>query len=104
MKVRIKQIPLALVEAGMRLGRPVCNPTGQILLVDGAVLSEPTLLSLRRRNIAHISILIEDCRSEEVLSVERAKTLDRLCYLFRDADRDTPLFHLILEYRMEALA
>lgn len=103
MKIRIKRIPIALAEAGMKIGAPVCNSQGNILLMAGVELSEAALHSLRRRNIVSISILIEECRSEVELSAERASILDRLNFLFRNAGNDSSLYHLILEYRMEKL-
>ena len=90
----------------MKLGAPVQDNEGRVLLVNGAELSEKSLASLRRRNISCISILEEDPRSEEELAIERSKTTEHINAMFHDAAPGAnleTLHRLILEYRLEAL-
>ena len=90
----------------MKLGAPVLDNEGRVLLTDGAELSEKSLASLRRRNISCVSILEEDPRSEEELAIERSKITERINALFQKVDKGAnleTLHQLILEYRLEAL-
>lgn len=106
MKIRIKPIPLALAKQGMKLGAPVHDIHGHILLMDGAELNDSVLASLQRHDIHCVSILEEDPRSEEALAIERSQTTERINTLFRNIDQTTHLSslrHLILEYRLEPL-
>ena len=106
MRMRLKSIPLALAKPGMKVGKPVLNPQGQALIHEGVVLTESSLLSLLKRQIQFIYVLIEELRSEDELAVERVKTVDRLNVLFRGADRAPSLESLhqsILAYRLEKL-
>lgn len=90
----------------MKLGAPVQDNEGRILLADGAELSEKALASLRRRNVSCISILEEDPRSEEELAVERSKTTEHINAVFHNAPQGAnmeTLRQIILEYRLEPL-
>ncbi|HCI12517.1 MAG TPA: hypothetical protein DFK12_00765, partial [Gallionellaceae bacterium] len=65
------------------------------------------LSGLRKRGVGHIVVQMADPRSEDELAVERAQVLDRLNLLFRNAGQDqhlASLYHLVLEYRLEALS
>ncbi|MFZ3018892.1 MAG: hypothetical protein WA056_10605 [Gallionella sp.] len=107
MKFRLKRIPLDLAEPGMQLAAAVCNQRGDVLLQAGCELSESALSGLRKRGIAHIAIQVADARGEDELAAERAKVLERLNLLFRNAGRDehlASLYQLVLEYRLEGLA
>jgi hypothetical protein len=107
MKLRLRNIPLGQAEPGMQLAAAVCNQRGEVLLQAGCELSESALASLRRRGVGHIAVQVEDTRSEEELATERARVLDRLNLLFRNAGQDqhlASLYHLVLEYRLEALS
>lgn len=107
MKLRLKKIPLDLAEPGMQLAAAVCNQRGDVLLQAGSVLSESGLSGLRKRGIGYVAVQMEDARSEEELAAERAKALDRLNLLFRNAGQDQhlgALYHLVLEYRLAQLS
>lgn len=107
MKFRLKKIPLGQAEPGMQLAAAVCNQRGEVLLQAGCELSEAALSGLRRRGVGHITVQITDPRSEGELAAERVKVMDRLNLLFRNAGQDqhlASLYHLVLEYRLEALS
>jgi hypothetical protein len=107
MKLRLKKIPLGQAEPGMQLAAAVCNQRGEVLLQAGCELSASGLSGLRKRGVGHIVVQMADPRSEDELAVERAQVLDRLNLLFRNAGQDqhlASLYHLVLEYRLEALS
>lgn len=107
MKLRLKKIPLDQAEAGMQLAAAVCNPRGEVLLQAGCELTEASLSGLRRRGIGHVAVQVVDSRGEEELQAQRVRVLNRLNLLFRNAGQDphlASLYHLVLEYRLEALS
>ena len=107
MTTRIKLIPLALATEGDRLGAPVHDAHGHILLMDGLELNESMLAGLHRHNVTCVSILKEDPRSEGELAVERNRTTEHVNELFSKAEQtaNMALLHrLILEYRLESLS
>jgi len=107
MKFRLKKIPLDLAEPGMLLAAAVCNQRGEALLQAGCELTESALSGLRKRRVGHVVVQMQDVRSEAELAAERARTLDRLNLLFRNAWQDehlASLYQLVLEYRLEALS
>ena len=107
MKLRLKKIPLGQAGPGMQLAAAVCNQRGEVLLQAGCELSESGLSGLRKRGVGHIVVQMADPRSEDELAAERAQVLDRLNLLFRNAGQDqhlASLYHLVLEYRLEALS
>lgn len=106
MKIRIKPIPLTLAKQGMKLGSPVRDAHGHILLMDGVELNDSMLASLQRHDISCVSILEQDSRNEDELVIERSQTTERINALFGNTDQTTnlaSLHHLILEYRLEPL-
>jgi len=107
MKTYGRNIPLELAEPGMKLASNICNQQGQVLVETGVELSEALLRALLKRGIGHVTVLYEDKRSEDELAAERAKVLDRLNTLFRNAGQDEmldSLYQQVLEYRLEILA
>lgn len=107
MKLRLKKIPLGQAEPGMLLATALCNQRGEVLLQAGCELSASSLSGLRKRGVGHVTVQQVDSRSEEELAAERARVLDRLNLLFRNAGQDqhlASLYHLVLEYRLEALS
>ncbi|MDX8378481.1 MAG: hypothetical protein R8K48_00280 [Gallionella sp.] len=78
MKVRINSISIAHAKPGMTAGKSVFNQLGQVLIQEGVKLNTALLLSLARRHIAHIPVLVEDPRTEAELSAEREKVAARL--------------------------
>lgn len=107
MKLRLKRVMLDCAEPGMQLAAAVCNRRGDVLLQPGCVLSEADLSGLRKRGIGHVVVQAEDARSEDELADERARVMDRLSLLFRNAGGDeqlASLHRLVLEYRLEPLS
>lgn len=107
MKFRLRNIPLALAEAGMELAAAVCNQRGDVLLQAGCKLSASSLASLRKRGVGHVAVLLADARSEAELAVERDAVRERLDVLFRNAGQDeqlASLHRLVLEYRLGGLS
>lgn len=107
MKTRIKMIPLALATEGNRLGAPVQDAHGHILLMDGIDLNESMLAGLHRHNVTCVSILEDDLRSEEELAIERTRMTDHIDALFDKTEQTAnlaSLHRLILEYRLKSLS
>jgi len=100
------------IPEGAQLAEPVLDLHGQLLLPAGAQLSPGVLRSLAQRGIA--SVLIDHpeavgtsdaLTAPEDPQAARARTEARLLHLFRPAVRDgqlNPLYHLILQFRVEA--
>jgi len=90
----------------MKLGAPLQNDEGRVLLTEGTELSDQLLASLWQRSISCISILEEDARSDEVLAVEREKMTEHINAMFSKTEKTASLEllrQLILEYRIEPL-
>lgn len=105
MTTRIKLIPLALATEGDKLGAPVHDAHGHVLLMDGLELNESMLSGLHRHNITCVSVLKEDPRSEEELVIERNHTTEHVNELFSKVEQTanmTLLHRLILEYRLKS--
>ncbi len=106
MKMRLKSVPLAFAKAGMKVGKSVLNPQGQVLLQEGTELTESLLRNLAKRYVSHISVHMPELRSEDELASERVKAVDRLNILFRNTGKATSLellYQMILAYRLEKL-
>lgn len=106
MKMRMKSVPLAIAKPGMKVGKSVLNPLGQVLLQEGIELSESLLRNLAKRYISHIFVYIPDLRSEDELAAERVKAVDRLNVLFRNTAKASSLellYQAVLAYRLEKL-
>ncbi len=106
MKLRIKKMPVSLAQSGMKLGEPVLDNHGRILLAEGSELDEDKLNGLRRHDILCIAILDEDIRSEDELVKARQQATEHVNALFRKIDRSANqelLYQMILEHRLEPL-
>lgn len=80
----------------MVLAHDLVDTQGQILLPKGAVLTEKTIDSMLRHNIASVRIVIgELSKEEEALRVKKAHM--RLAYLFRGTE-EKPVNHLLHQY------
>ncbi len=104
--MRIKSIPIAQVEHGMKAARVLRNPSGQILIQEGVELTESLLHSLERRNITRVYVQVEELRSDEELAAERASMEARLKVLFRNVAHGSTLellYQTILEHRLRKL-
>ncbi len=91
-----KQLPLAEVEPGMVLSDDLLDPQGQILLPKGATLTEQTIESLRRHDVASLRILMGELTPEEEAE-QRAHHRARIEKLFRGLD-DTPANGMLHRY------
>lgn len=91
-----KQFPLSDVVPGMVLSNDLVDTQGQILLPRGAVLTEKTIDSMQRHNIASVRVVIgELSKEEEELRIKKAHM--RLAYLFRGTE-ENPTNHLLHQY------
>ncbi|MYN11098.1 hypothetical protein [Pseudoduganella aquatica] len=102
------QIELEEASAGMVLAEALLDSHGGVLLPPGAVLSESTLASLRRRGIAGCSVLApqepdgEDASDPALAAARAQQRLQRLQHLFRhsaDTEATGQLLRLLAAYR-----
>ena len=77
-------VPLAHLYPGMVLADALLDAHGHVLLAEGAVLSEATILSLARHGVGAAPIR----RSIPMSPPEPAAIQERLDHLFRRNDRD----------------
>ncbi|SFD63959.1 hypothetical protein [Massilia yuzhufengensis] len=77
-------LPLAHLFPGMVLADALLDAHGHVLLAEGAVLSEATILSLARHGISAAPI----SRAVPLATPEPATIQARLDHLFRHNDRD----------------
>jgi hypothetical protein len=101
------QLPLEQATPGMTLSEPLCDAKGEILLPQGATLTEAVLAALQRRGIDMLPIATNDDAAQltdaelEALR-ERART--RISRLFRRCGSDGAaglLQQYITQLRME---
>ncbi len=77
-------VPLAHLYPGMVLADALLDAHGHVLLTEGAVLSEASILSLSRHGVGAAPI----ARSAPAPLPEPAALQERLDHLFRHNDRD----------------
>ncbi|TFW32343.1 hypothetical protein [Massilia horti] len=102
---RYKLVALDDAAAGMVLADEVRDRLGNVLLAQGAALSESLLQALRRRGVESIRIE-EDGLSPEQLAAERERVSARLAHLFRkphSGAANATLRAELTAYRMEQL-
>lgn len=80
----------------MVLSHDLVDMQGQILLPKGATLTEKTIDSMLRHNIATVRIVIGEL-SEEEKALRVKKAHKRLAYLFRGTE-ERPINHLLHQY------
>jgi hypothetical protein len=92
--------------AGMVLGADLHDSRGGVLLPIGAALSEATIVSLRRRGIEQLCVVVQVApqapAGDAALELERNRQCARLQRLFRrhsDAGANDALLERLLEYR-----
>lgn len=102
---RLKQVALDDATAGMMLAQDVRDHQGNVLLAEGASLSDSTLAALRRRGVE--SVQVEgDSVSEAELAAAREQAQARLAQLFRKphgSPADALLREQLAAWRMEQL-
>lgn len=97
-----KQVDLDDAVAGMTLWDAVLDGRGGVLLPQGAILTDATITSLRRRGIEMVCIVNDDI-SDADLQAEKERVMQRLGILFRKCGNSsacTNLLQQIIEYRL----
>ena len=99
----VQTITLDHARAGMVLAADLCDG-GKVLLPAGASLSEASLMSLRRRDIACLTVVGEDAvpADQAALLAGRERQCVRLGHLFRNSagvGASAHLLALLLDYR-----
>ena len=90
MTVMHQHLPLEQVRPGMVLSDVLLDAHGQVLLPQGAVLTENMLSLMPRHGIAMLPIQAPPPSPEEIAAQQAADSA-RLAYLFRKHDPDDPL-------------
>ncbi|WP_298401130.1 hypothetical protein [Janthinobacterium sp.] len=90
MAVIHQHLPLEQVRPGMVLSDVLLDAHGQVLLPQGAVLTENMLSLMPRHGIAMLPIQAPPPSPEEIAAQQAADSA-RLAYLFRKHDPDDPL-------------
>jgi hypothetical protein len=101
---RARQIALAQAAAGMVLSDSLLDRHGNVLLPEGAVLTDTMLASLARHGIEMLPILCEEV-SEADQAAERECKLQRLSRLFRNHPGDEAterMLNHLTQYRLGA--
>ena len=106
MAVTHQHLPLEQVRPGMILSDVLLDAHGQVLLPQGAVLTENMLSLMPRHGIAMLPIQAPPPSPEEVAAQQAADSA-RLAYLFRKHDPDDPedtattlLRNYVTQYRL----
>ena len=89
MAVLHQHLPLEQVRPGMVLSDVLLDAHGQVLLPQGAVLTENMLSLMPRHGISMLPIQAPP-PSPEVVAAQQAADSERLAYLFRKLDPDDP--------------
>jgi hypothetical protein len=79
-------IPLAAARPGMALGEVLRDDKGNVLLAQGAVLTENMIASLARHGVEVLPILAAG--AEAAPAVDPVQVQDRLDRIFRKHERD----------------
>ena len=106
MAVTHQHLPLEQVRPGMILSDVLLDAHGQVLLPQGAVLTENMLSLMPRHGIAMLPIQAPP-PSPEVVAAQQAADSERLAYLFRKLNPDDPedaattlLRNYVMQYRL----
>jgi len=106
MTVMHQHLPLEQVRPGMVLSDVLLDAHGQVLLPQGAVLTENMLSLMPRHGISMLPIQAPP-PSPEVVAAQQAADSERLAYLFRKLDPDDPedaattlLRNYVTQYRL----
>lgn len=96
-------VDLDHASAGMVLAEALLDGHGTVLLPPGAVLSDSSLASLRRRGVASCSVLVPpEAETAEQAAARRQLCLQRLQHLFRRSaatEATGELLRLLADYR-----
>lgn len=69
----MQKIKLQDAECGMKLTQDVTTTTGQILIPEGAEISDRILMALENRGVSHVCVEGEEVKVREVFSEEEIK-------------------------------
>ncbi|KQW87322.1 hypothetical protein ASC94_28440 [Massilia sp. Root418] len=96
-------VDLDQASAGMVLAEALLDAHGAVLLPPGAVLSESSLSSLRRRGVERCSVVAPEPEEDPaVAAARREQALKRLQHLFRrsaQTEATGELLRLLADYR-----
>ncbi len=102
MSFSARETALDSVLPGSVLAAELRDVQGAVLLPKGASVTEATLLSLRRRGIETLVVLVEQADDPEREAASRQEIEQQLRHLFRLAGDEAParqLLQMIREYR-----
>lgn len=85
---RAKQMTLDELQPGMVMAEDLRTPRGQVILPEGATLTEATIASLHRYQVTTLSILLSDELSAAEEAAEKARHEARIARLFRKSAGD----------------
>lgn len=100
----IRHLPLDEIQPGAILAEAVADACGTVLLPAGLSLTEAHLTSLRRRDIAMLSVTLPPDPAE--LARRRERIRERILHLFRHSTDDPAaqaLLQAVLAFRQEHL-
>jgi hypothetical protein len=103
---RHKQFDLDEVLPGMTLSEDILDAHGSMLLPRGTIMTEATLVSLRRRGIDKVLVLNEALSTAD-LAIEREhlrQRLDRLFRKCRNQEANEALLRSVTQYRLGGTA
>lgn len=101
---RVEELATGALLPGMVVAEPVMDDAGRILIPAGAQLTETTIASLLRRELAAIRVEREVEEDPAETEAYRLGLLERMDHLFRHAGDGEPtraLYQAIFDYRME---
>lgn len=99
-----QEVELSSVHAGAVLAADVVDGDGRVLMSAGALLSEAALNSLRRREIATVTVEFVEVLDEAGREARRVRIENQLARLFRHAGEQSEtraLQQAVLAYRLK---
>ncbi|WP_426189222.1 hypothetical protein [Massilia sp. DWR3-1-1] len=108
MNTAFQNLALADVRPGMVLSDVLLDRQGQVLLPEGAILTEAIIALLPRHGIERLAVLRTEQAGPVAASVDEAAVTARLARLFRHCDRTrdedsatATLHDYVLDYRLD---
>ncbi len=101
---RVEELATGALLPGMVVAEPVVDEAGRVLIPAGAQLSENTIASLVRREVAAVRVEREVAEDPAETEAYRLGLLERMDHLFRhagDAETTRAMYQAIFDYRME---
>ena len=100
----VRSIPITEVVPGAVLGEDLLDAGGHVLLHRGTRLSEGTIASLKRREVAEVSLEVPSTYGAEQLSARRMIITEDLNHRLRlagDGEATRMVARAVLEYLLE---